>query len=108
MDLSGMARGGQKDTPRQKFLDPSVRMIGNATQYVSQIRLWIKLIQLGRADRTVTRRSAFSAGVGADKQVVLSTECDRTQRRFGTIVCRSREGRHCSSARARASVRVRN
>ena len=49
--------------PRQEFLDTVHRMISNALQDMSQIELWIQIVEFGRAEQAVNGRGAFAAGI---------------------------------------------
>ena len=61
-------------------------MVGNARQHFTQVSFWVKVIELGAADQAVDGGSAFTAGIGAGKEIVLAAESNRTQRTFSDVV----------------------
>lgn len=69
-----------------KRVDPANRMVGNACEHVAQGSFRVQGIQLRRTDEAVDRRRTLASAVGACKQVILSTKCDRAERAFHIVV----------------------
>jgi hypothetical protein len=59
------------EIPGQQFINPVDRMFGDADQDLTEISFRVHSVQLGGAHQRVNGGSAFAAGVGAAKQVVL-------------------------------------
>jgi hypothetical protein len=76
----------QRDVPRQQFVDPIDRVVGDALQHVGQIGLRVQVVELGRTHEAVNRSRSFSAGIGTGKQVVFAAQGDGAQRPFGGVV----------------------
>lgn len=76
----------RRDIPRQQLLDAIDRMLSNVHEHVSQVRLRIQLVELGRTQQRVDRRSTLTAGVGTRKQVILSSQRDDAQGSLGGVV----------------------
>jgi hypothetical protein len=59
------------EVPRQQFMDPIDRMIGDPMQNLAQAILGIEHVQLCRSCRRMDRRGSLTAGVGSTEQPVL-------------------------------------
>lgn len=71
--------------PRQQFVDAIDRVIGDASQYLTQVRIGFDAIQQCRADQTVEGGRTRAAVIGASEQVVTATQdkgADGTLRRI--------------------------
>ena len=65
------------DGPRQKLVDPSDGVIGDAAEDVMQTSFRIEAVALGTLDRGADRGGALAAGIGAGEQMILAAECHR-------------------------------
>ena len=65
------------DVPRQQLLDAVDRVLGDALEYLAQVRLGIEPVELGRFHQAVDRRGALAARVGPEEQVVLAAKPNR-------------------------------
>lgn len=59
--------------PGQQFVDAVDWVIGDATQHVAEVRLWVEVIEPGCADERVHRRGPFFATVRTSEEIVLAT-----------------------------------
>lgn len=58
--------------PRQQFVDPIDRALGDTLDDIAQVSLWIQVIELGRANQAVDGRGALATRIGATEQIILS------------------------------------
>lgn len=59
------------EIPGQQLRDAVDGVFGDATEHGTKIELWIKAIELGRADERVKGCCSLTAGVGTSKQIVF-------------------------------------
>ena len=78
------------DGPRQQFVDPIDRVLGDALEHVAQVGLEVEAVELRGAEQGVDRGGALAAVVGAGEQPVLATERDGAQRRSAALLSISR------------------
>src|SRR5690606_7281822 len=64
------------DIPRQELGNTVDRMLGDAAEHVSKVRLRIDPVELGGTDERVDRCSPLATGIGSRKQVILTAERD--------------------------------
>ena len=55
--------------PGQEFVDAVDGMIGDAFEHLAQIEFRIDAVQLGRAEQSIDRSRAFSAGIRTGEEV---------------------------------------
>jgi hypothetical protein len=55
-------------------------MLGDMGKHVTQVRLWIGMVQFGRADDRVHRGGALAATVGAGEEIIFTPEGNGAQR----------------------------
>lgn len=65
---SGGVLLGRLEVPWQKLVQPGGGMIGDAYEHVGEPGLRGDVVELGRGDKRVLRRSAFAAAIGTDGQ----------------------------------------
>ena len=61
-------------------------MIGDLSQHRAEVKRGIESAEFGCADESVEGGRAFAAGIGAEKQVILSPNRYGSQRPLGTAV----------------------
>lgn len=61
-------------------------MIGDLCQDSAEVKRGIESAELGRANESVERSCALAAGIGAKKQVILSSNRDRPERPLGSAI----------------------
>ena len=71
---------------RQKRADITVERDREASEYIGQPRMRVQAIRLGGGQQTHDVGGAPSGAFGADKQPVLSPECDRPDRILDRII----------------------
>ena len=74
------------EIPRQQFVNAVDRVIGDIFEHTAEIKLRIKPVELGRADKAVHGCSPLSSAIGSDEQEVFSFPEQRPQRLFGRAV----------------------
>ena len=72
--------------PRQQFIDPFGRMVGDPGQHLSQIILGVEPIQFGGFDQAIRRGRAIAARIRPGEQSVLAAQRHRPHRSFGGVV----------------------
>jgi hypothetical protein len=94
------------DVPGQKLSDAIDRMVRDARQDGAKVKRGIESAELGCANEGVERSCALTAGIGTEKQVILSSNRDRPERPLGgaiidfqqTIIDIARDARQWASA----------
>src|ERR1017187_1976153 len=77
----GSVFGGE--VPGKQLVDPVDRVLCDAGQDLAKIALRVQSVEFGGADQRVDGGSAYAAGVGPTKKVVLSAKCYSSKRPFG-------------------------
>ena len=75
-------------SPGQQLVDAVDWMLRDALEHEPQVGVRVDVVELGAADEGVDHRRARAAGIGAQMQVILATDCDTSQRALGEIVVR--------------------
>lgn len=65
-----VGRGGDQ-VPGQEFVDPVDRVLGDASEELAQVGLWVEAIELGGADEAVERRGTLAASVGSSEEIIF-------------------------------------
>src|SRR4029453_14455085 len=76
----------RSDVPRQQVVDAVDRMLGNAVEYLTQIRFRIDAVELRRSNQAVERGGMLPACIRSGKKIILASKGHGTQRSFGGIV----------------------
>ena len=69
--LRGCGRVFGGEVPGKQFVDPVNRVLGDAGQNLAKISFRVQTVEFGGADQRVDGGSAYAAGVGPTKKVVL-------------------------------------
>ena len=77
----GSVFGGE--VPGKQLIDPVDRVLGNAGQDLAKISFRVQTVEFGGADQRVDGGSAYAAGVGPTKKVILPSKCNSSKRPFG-------------------------
>src|SRR5262245_6614057 len=72
--------------PRQQFIEPIDRMpVDHALEHIMQVRVGLDVVHFGSLNERTERRPARSALIRSSEQMILSPECNRTDRALDRI-----------------------